>query len=75
MLLLSMEPTQVFSNDYSQQDNSALTEVRQRSPVRVNTMYDKESIRFVADYPFELDEQMTFRYCCPICLRYFNNIL
>ncbi len=72
--MLCMEPTQVFSNCENYL-NEAVRDVRQRSPARILTMYEKESIRFLVDYPLELDEQMTFRYCCPICLRYFNNIL
>ena len=29
----------------------------------------------MSEYPKEKDLRATFKYCCPICLRYFNTIL
>lgn len=41
--------------------------------MRIKTQIAKMDVRCVVDYPEEKDS--VYRYCCPICLRYFNAIL
>ncbi len=38
-------------------------------------MYEAINVQCLVEYPTLQDDQMTFRYCCPICLRYFNHVL
>jgi hypothetical protein len=35
----------------------------------------KKDVLTKDDYPTDLREREIFKYCCPICLRYFNKIL
>jgi len=41
--------------------------------MRVRTSYKKDNLKFI-DNLSELDVN-EFKYCCPVCLRYFNHIL
>lgn len=41
----------------------------------MSTVYDACNVQFLVDYPEDLEQQSTFRYCCPICLKYFNHVL
>lgn len=50
-------------------------EIRIRNKVRIKTSISKNDVRFVAEYPSEQHEQALYKYCCPICLRYFNLML
>ena len=50
-------------------------EVRKRNKVRIKTKVAKKNVKFIVDYPNEVEQQKVFKYCCPICLRYFNTIL
>ena len=50
-------------------------ELRNRNKVRIRTHVKKAEVEFVDDYPQEFDQQKIFKFCCPICLRYFNTIL
>lgn len=46
----------------------------QRNKLRVDTVVDKQSCKYV-DFLGNNEEYEEFRFCCPVCLRYFNNIL
>lgn len=35
----------------------------------------KKEVKFVVEYPQDKEQQRIFKYCCPICLRYFNTML
>ena len=50
-------------------------EVRNRNKVRIKTNIQKSQVKYKDDYPSLIDEQKIYKYCCPICLRYFNTIL
>ena len=41
--------------------------------MRVKTIISKDQLKYVDNF----DEQNydTYKYCCPVCLRYFNHIL
>ena len=50
-------------------------EVRQRNKVRIKTNISKRDVISVDEYPSDRELQHVYKYCCPICLRYFNNML
>ena len=50
-------------------------EIRKRNKVRIRTKYSKNEVKCVDEYPREALQQQVYKYCCPICLRYFNLIL
>ena len=43
--------------------------------MRIKTNYTKKDVLFKEDYPTDPSEKAIYKYCCPICLRYFNKIL
>ena len=59
---------QVGSNFY-------LEDVRARNKVRIKTKVSKKEIQFKDDFPEKESERHVYKYCCPICLRYFNKML
>jgi hypothetical protein len=50
-----------------------LQEVRARNKMRVKTLISKDKIKFLDN--FDGTKCDIYRYCCPVCLRYFNHIL
>ena len=52
-----------------------LLNIRQRNKVRIKTKFPKKEVLFREDYPRDRQEQLIYKYSCPICLMYFNNIL
>lgn len=46
----------------------------QRNKLRVETAIKKSSLKFV-DFLSDLDNEEEFKFCCPVCLRYFNHML
>jgi hypothetical protein len=50
-----------------------LHEVRARNKMRVKTLISKDKLKFVEN--FDKDNFDVYKYCCPVCLRYFNHIL
>jgi len=51
-------------------------EVRDRNKVRIKTKINKRDVQVRDYYPaHDPVERKEFKYYCPICLRYFNNIL
>jgi hypothetical protein len=43
--------------------------------VRIKTNISKKEVLVRDDYPTDPQEREMFKYCCPICLRYFNKML
>ena len=44
--------------------------------MRIKTEVAKKDIEYRDDYPdHDKVERLKFKYCCPICLRYFNKML
>jgi hypothetical protein len=52
-----------------------LLNIRQRNKVRIKTKLSKKDVLFRENYPRDRAEQQIYKYCCPICLMYFNTIL
>ena len=48
-------------------------EVRIRNKMRVKTNISKQQIKCVDE--FDAVNYQTYKFCCPICLRYFNHML
>ncbi|CDW91627.1 UNKNOWN [Stylonychia lemnae] len=55
--------------------SSVFEEVRNRNKVRIKTTIQKSQVKYKDEYPTLIEEQKIYKYCCPICLRYFNTIL
>lgn len=53
--------------------NIDLQEVRARNKMRVKTFISKDKLKYVDN--FSEDNPDVYKYCCPVCLRYFNHIL
>jgi hypothetical protein len=71
-----MNPFDLFSISGPPGDKLALIEeIRGRHQLRVSTVYEPSNVQYLVDYPAELEDQSTYRYCCPICLKYFNHVL
>jgi hypothetical protein len=54
--------------------------VQDRNLVRITTDFQKNDVQAIDQYPFddtpEAEElRKTYKFYCPICLRYFNHIL
>ena len=49
--------------------------MRQRNKVRIKTKISKKEVKSLDQYPQTKEEQKIYKYCCPICLRYFNQML
>lgn len=47
--------------------------MRARNKMRVKTLISKDKIKFIDN--FDEDKFDVYKYCCPVCLRYFNHIL
>ena len=47
--------------------------MRARNKVRIKTNISKREVKYVETY--DPDQSADFKYCCPVCLRYFNTIL
>lgn len=56
-------------------NNNLIDEVRTRNKVRIKTNVQKNQVQYRDEYPMLTEEQKVYKYCCPICLRYFNTIL
>ena len=50
-------------------------EIRRRNKVRIKTKISKKHVKHLDEFPQTLEEQQIYKYCCPICLCYFNTIL
>jgi hypothetical protein len=60
--------------------SSNIQKLKDRNKVRISTIYQKNDIAYVDEYPAgESEEDRVkrdiYKYYCPICLRYFNHIL
>ena len=72
----ALDPVLLFGPSIeSPYTSEMIEELRAKYKVRVNTVYEKCNIIHVNEYPSFLDEQLTYRFCCPICLRYMNHVL
>ena len=69
---MTTEPA-VQTNRHDSQQTVNNEELRQRNKMRVKTVINKKDILCIDNYD---DEQADlYKYCCPVCLRYFNHIL
>lgn len=74
--MLTIEPQLIFAlGSTLARENVAIKEVVAANPVKLATAFNKGAISCIVDFPPFLDDQLTYRYCCPICLRFFNRIL
>lgn len=73
--MLAMDPALIFAPIAPYIENQAITDVRDRNLVRLKTANDVDDVRWIVDYPLLFEEQLEYRYCCPICLRFFNCML
>lgn len=60
--------------------SSNIQKLKDRNKVRISTIYQKNDIDYVDEYPSghndeERRKRDIYKYYCPICLRYFNHIL
>lgn len=51
------------------------TDFRHKNKMRITTNVSKSEVKMIDDYPQSPEKQAMYKYCCPICLRYFNHIL
>ena len=52
-----------------------LNEIRARNKVRIKTKINKKDVLGIDNFPTDKQQQQVYKYYCPICMRYFNNIL
>jgi hypothetical protein len=50
-----------------------LDEVRARNKVRIKTNISKKEVKWMETY--DPDQAHIYKYCCPVCLMYFNTVL
>jgi hypothetical protein len=43
--------------------------------MRIHTNVLKKDILFMADYSSDPEDRAIYKYCCPICLQYYNHML
>ena len=55
--------------------DSATEEIRKRNKVRIKTNISKKDVLYKDELPENSTERKVYKYCCPICLRYFNTVL
>jgi hypothetical protein len=60
--------------------SSNIQKLKDRNKVRISTIYQKNDIGYVDEYPAgeseeDREKRDIYKYYCPICLRYFNHIL
>lgn len=43
--------------------------------MRIKTNISKSDVKYIDDFPSNEADRKVYKYCCPICLRYFNTVL
>ena len=66
--------------DISHPIHKGMKKLQIRNKVKIFTQFKKNDLETRDEYPCGLDEEgekerQEFKYYCPICLRYFNQIL
>lgn len=65
---------QIFGEEQQNQEEVVnLQEVRARNRVRIKTNISKRDVKCIEQ--FDPEQADVYKYCCPVCLCYFNTIL